>query len=220
MRKTGLGLLVVAVLPFMAAGCLLKDRTDTLYLEPGGALTWSVMEKDVRSDANDPVDRQAEEATYMTDVRGQTGPLPRGFRSLGASEIHTKILRGTSPYTVVTEARFASVDLVGQRMIERVGLAGSSVLEVGAAAALWTLTMRDPHAAGPPSQNDEDLNALTEGLSGLRIILTDGHFVAAGTDGFDISGDGRAAAVRQNTADDKALDDGGQIVKALKWTVR
>jgi hypothetical protein len=220
MAKSWRGLLLFMVLPFMATGCLQKDRTDTWYLEPNGTVTWSVIEKDVRSDAKTAADRQTEEATYMTDVRSQMHPLAKGFRVLGAAEIHTKVLRGTSPYSVVTEARFASVDVLGQQVIVRVGLTGSSLLERDATGETWTLTFRDPHSQDTPSQNDEDLNALTDGLACLKVILTDGHFVAAGTDGFDISGDGRAATVIEDKSDVKTFEDGGMIVKRLKWTVR
>jgi hypothetical protein len=220
MAKNWRGLLLFVVLPLTATGCLQKDRTDTWYLEPSGTVTWSVMEKDVRSDAKSAVDRQTEEGTYMTDVRSQMHPLAKGFRALGAAEIHTKILRGTSPYSVVTEARFASVDALGQQIIVRAGLAGNSLLERDASGATWTLTVRDPHSQDTPSQNDEDLNALTDGLACLKVILTDGHFVAAGTDGFGVSSDGRAAAAIEDKSDVKTFEDGGMIVKRLKWTAR
>jgi hypothetical protein len=207
-------------LALTASGCLLKDRTDTWYLEPNGVVTWSVLEKDVRSDANAAADRQKEESTYMTDVRNQVHPIASGFRALGASEIRTKILRGSIPYSVVTEARFASIEAMGQALIVRTGLSGSSILERDAVGAVWTLTMRDPHAPDTPDQNDQDTGALVEGLAGLKVTLTDGRFVAAGSQGFDISSDGRVATLLADKDDEKAFEDGSLIVKRLKWVVR
>lgn len=218
--RTWRGLVMVAALPFVAAGCLLKDRTDTWYLEPSGVVTWSVLEKDVRSDAKAAADRQTEEGTYMSDVRNQVHPIARGFRALGAAEIRTKILRGSVPYSVVTEARFASLETMGQMLIARTGLSGSSILERDAVGATWTLTMRDPHAADTPEQNDQDLNALIEGLEGLKVTLIDGRFVAAGSQGFTISSDGRVATLLADKDDEKAFEDGNLIVKRLKWITK
>jgi hypothetical protein len=212
------GWLVVG-LALTASACLLKDRTDTWYLEPNGAVTWSVLEKDVRSDAKAATDRQTEEGTYMTDVRNQVHPIAKAFRALGATEVRTRILRGSVPYTVVTEARFASLDAMGQTLIARTGLTGTSVLERDGAGATWTLTMRDPHSADTPEQNDDDVSALIEGLA-LKITLTDGRFVTAGTQGFDISSDGRVATLLADKDDEQAFQDGGLIVKRLKWVGR
>jgi hypothetical protein len=203
-----------------ASGCLLKDRTDTWYLEPNGVVTWSVLEKDIRSDAKAAADRQTEEGTYMADVRNQVHPIARGFRALGAAEIRTKILRGSVPYSVVTEARFASLEVMGQTIIVRSGLSGSSILERDAVGATWTLTIRDPHAPDTPDQGDQDLSSVIEGLAGLKVTLTDGRFLAAGTQGFDISSDGRVATLLADKDDEKAFEDGALIVKKLKWTVR
>jgi hypothetical protein len=52
------------------------------------------------------------------------------------------------------------------------------------------------------------------------VTLTDGRFLAAGTQGFDISSDGRVATLLADKDDEKAFEDGALIVKKLKWTVR
>jgi hypothetical protein len=121
---------------------------------------------------------------------------------------------------VVTEARFASLEAMGQTMIVRNGLGGSSIVERDAAGAIWTLTLRDPHAPDTPDQNDQDMGALIEGLAGLKVTLTDGRFVAAGSQGFDISSDGRVATLLAGKDDEKAFDDGSLVVRKLKWSVR
>jgi hypothetical protein len=144
--------------------------------------------------------------------------MAKGLIALGATEPRTRILRATVPFSVVTDGRFASVQDLGQRMVYRLGLAGSSVVVREGATATWTLTIRDPHAQDAPTQNDEDVNALTEGLGELKITLTDGRFVEA--EGFNLSSDGRVATLVSDKADEKSFEEGGLIVKRLKWTVR
>ena len=55
--NTFIGTIGLAAVSFLASGCLIKDTTQTVYLEPDGTVTWSVLEKDVRSDAPRAEDR-------------------------------------------------------------------------------------------------------------------------------------------------------------------
>ena len=208
------GLAMAAALSVGTTGCLLKDRTDTWYLDPGGAVTWSVTEKDVRSDARAAVDRQNEEGNYITAVRNQQHPIARGLALLGPIDVHTRILRAAVPYTVVTDGRFASIDVLGRWMIVRLGLAGTSVLERTADGTTWTFSVRDPHAEGAAHENDDSLSALMDGLDDLKVVLVTGEFLAA--DGFELSGDGRVAAYKKD--DETAKRDGDAvIVLRLRW---
>ena len=58
-------LLVLSLLLLASAGCLIKETTHTFYLDPDGAIVWRVVEKDVRSDAEDVDERRKEEADYL-----------------------------------------------------------------------------------------------------------------------------------------------------------
>ena len=46
MRKTWIILAALAAIP--AAGCLVGERSHTLYLEPDGSVTWTATERDIR----------------------------------------------------------------------------------------------------------------------------------------------------------------------------
>jgi hypothetical protein len=217
MAKRWRGWLAIAALAPFAAGCLLKDRIDTWYLEPNGAVTWSVVEKDVRSDAKAPVDRQNEETTYLTAVRAQTPPIAMAFQQLTPAKIETRILRGSVPFTVVTDCRFSSVAVLAQRIIDRAGLAGASVLNRDADGMSWTMTFRDPHAenAVGDQTDDEDLEALVDGLDGLKVVLVEGRFTSAA--GFDLSSDGRVATIVSDKEMTEKFDNGAPIVIRLSW---
>jgi len=217
MATTWKALATLAIVPFMATACLLKERTDTWYLEPSGAVSWSVIEKDVRSDAQAAVDRQNEEAAYISAVRSQTHPLARAFGLLGPAPVRTQILRGTLPFTVITQATFASIDALGLRLIGRLRLSGSSVLERSAEGTQWTFSVRDPRAQDAAKADDEDLEELVNGLDGLHVVLTAGHFLAG--ENVQLSSDRRAATLTFDANAAKS-DDGGLTVIKLRWSDR
>src|ERR1051326_2069614 len=115
--------------------------TETWYLEPEGAVNWVVQESDVRSDAQAAVDRQSEEGSYLGAVKCQDHPVARAFRELGLTEVRTRLLRATVPFIVVTDAKAGRIDVLGQRLIMRLGLSGTSVLVRQGDVWQWTLTM-------------------------------------------------------------------------------
>jgi hypothetical protein len=209
MCKTWVLLFTVSLLE---TGCLVKEDLATWYLEPVGAVTWSVMEKDVHSDADNVNDRQIEEANYIAGVRALNHAAARGFTELGAPDARTRILRGTVPFTVVTEARFPGIALLGDQIIQRTGLAGTSTLSRGEAGTTWTFSVRDPHAPNGVEKPNDDLSALTSSLGELAVVLTEGRFVVA--QGFQLSGDRRTATMTK--WDDDPLKDGVLLLK-LTW---
>jgi hypothetical protein len=205
---TGLGLVVTS-------GCLLKDRTDTWYLDAGGAVTWSIVEKDVLSDANAAADRAAEETTYISGVRTGTHSLAKAFRQLGQIDVKTRLLRGESPYTVVTDARFPSLETLGFRLITRLRLAGTSVVNRHTDATEWVFTIRDPHAEDGADANDDDMKDLLSGMEGLKVVLVAGRFFEA--DRFNLSRDGRVATLKVEEDANTKFDEGAPLVFRLKW---
>ena len=180
----------------LGAGCLVKDDIATWYLEPSGAVTWSVMEKDVRSDAENIVDRQTEEANYIAAVRAvepSHGAWLRRARRHRRPHAHPprhgavhRRDRGQVP------ERWPSW---GPDLLQRLGLPGTSTLTQAEVGTTWTFSVRDPHAPEASAQPDDDLSALSSGLDALKIVLTEGRFVAA--EGFELSGDRRTATMIQ-----------------------
>jgi hypothetical protein len=201
----------LAAAAVLGSGCLLKDVTHTWYLDETGAVTWVVIEKDVRSDAQAAADRQNEELAYYAAVKAENHPAARGLRALGAGQLRTRILRSELPYTVVTEGRFANLEELGQRMITMSGLAGTSVVTRTGNTFEWTFSVRDPHAEDV--KPNEDVQALLNDLDKLHVVLATGHFESAQL--FEISSDRRVA-----TFDESQLKDvGGDavVVLRLRW---
>ena len=210
--RRALSALVATML--LSTGCLLKDVTETWYLDENGAVTWVVMEKDVRSDAQAPADREEEERTYYAGVKTENHVVARGFRALGGTQLRTRILRGELPFTVVTEARFSGLDTLGQRVIIATGLAGTSVVTRNGDAFEWTFTVRDPHAESPKA--DEDVSALMGDLDKLQVVLARGHFESGQL--FSISQDRRVATFEESQLKD--ADENAVVVLRLKWRVK
>lgn len=198
----------------LSAGCLLKDVAETWYLDENGAVTWVVAEKDVRSDAQAPADRDEEERAYYQSVKQENHPAARAFRALGADKLRTRILRGELPFTVVTEGRFSGLDVLGQRVIIATGLAGSSVVTRDDNTFDWTFTVRDPHAESPKA--DEDVTALMSDLDKLQVVLTKGHFDSGQL--FTISKDRRVATFDESQLKD--VDENTVVVLRLRWRTR
>ena len=86
-RWTQLAGTIVVLL--LGGGCLQREVTETWYLDPSGAVTWSVIERDVRSDAQTALDRQNEEAAYWMAVQRDDHPVGRGMRLLDPVAIRT-----------------------------------------------------------------------------------------------------------------------------------
>ena len=204
---------ICTVAGLMLSGCLLKDTTETWYVDANGAVNWVVTEKDVRSDASAIADRQQEESVYWLGVQQQRHPIAMGLEEMGGAKLRTLVLRGESPYTVQTDARFTGLDEIGRRLLAVTGSLGESVVKHEGDAWEWTFVVRDPKSFGSVTEPSDNVTALMSDISQLRVVLIAGHFESAL--GFDVSNDGRVA-----TVDEKYLDHQDEQPAAtlkLKW---
>ena len=199
----------------LTSGCLLKDTTETWYVNAAGEVNWVVTEKDVRSDANTLADRQEEEGAYWLAVQQQRHAMAAGLQELGGSKLRTLPLRSESPYTVQTDARFAGLDELGRRMLAATGAMGTSIVTRDGATWEWKLVVRDPSSMMSVAEPSEGVSALMGELESLRVVLLAGHFDAA--EGFSLSSDRRVATfnVKEESAHDKPEEP--TITLRLVW---
>jgi hypothetical protein len=204
---------LIPVLVLGASSCVLHETRHDWYLAPDGAVTWSVLEVGGRSDAAGAADRQKEETSYISDVKSGSSPIARGLTLVGAAGVRTTVLRGSAPFTVLTEGHFTDIATLGRGLLDPLGLVGTSVLERGQDTTTWTMTMRDPETG---SDADVDaVQALTADIDHLDIFLVDGHFTAA--EHFTISPDGRMATIGLDASVCGALDNGQVVTFKLTW---
>jgi hypothetical protein len=177
----------------LMAGCLLKDTTETWYVDASGTVTWSVTEKDVRSDANAMPDRLQEESIYWLAVQQQRHPVAAGLQELGGANLRTRVIRGESPYTVVTDARFSGLDELGRRILAATGGMGDSSVTRAGANWEWKFIVRDPSASGSVSEPTEGVSTLMNDMEALKVVLLAGRFESS--EGFELSNDRRVATL-------------------------
>jgi hypothetical protein len=197
---------MIVVAGALSTGCLQKDMTQAIYISPGSA-TWSVIEKDVRSDEGALAGRIAEEHDYVLAAAAGQHPVARAFRRLGAHAVTTTLLRRNRPYTVLTEARFSSLEQIFRAVLRDAQMHGD-------VAAVTTgcetrLTVRVDLSVEPAAE-DSALDALIGNADDFRLVLTEGRFVSA--NGFTISGDGTVAV-----ADGGKTPEGEIVTLGLSW---
>ncbi len=167
------------------SGCLLEDTDHTLFLEPDGSVTWRVIRDLVRSDEDSLRKRYDEEADFLASVDGGEESWSQSFGELGAEETRVRLIRVERPYTVMVEARFASMrDLWTEILAET---DGGGEVRFEADGDLRELAMRiNLEPDGEKAEADDDGS-----LDHLRLVLTEGRFVDS--QGFELSGDATVA---------------------------
>jgi hypothetical protein len=198
----GLGVTIV-----IASGCLEREVSDTIVLEPDGTVSWLAVERDVRAVGGDTTadasaSRRAEDAAYVKKALDGNHETAKAFRVLGATSIETRVVRDAWPYMVVSEARFGDFAAIWQNLLDRMRVPGQSVLEHDGALTRWTLTAdTEAEQAGSADEDDALSSSLLEGA--VRVMIRDGRFVEAV--GFDLSSDDRVATLLEDEADQKEL---------------
>lgn len=202
--------IAAALLCVAAAACIKEENTVTLYLDPNGQVTWSIFEKNVRSDERDRDARQTEEQAFIVAARVHQHPAMTGLQRLGASDIKDTILQDKPPFSLMTEGRFRNLEELGRKLFVVYGMAGTSVVSRDEEKFIWTLTINSV----PEDVSDQD-NAELMALVGdkLLVALREGEFVEA--DGFSINEDRRLAELSGNLFD-REPDDPPKVVK-LVW---
>ena len=203
------------VAAMLAAGCLVKDTSETWYVDRSGAVIWVATEKDVRSDANTVTDRDQEESIYWLAVQQQRHPMAAGLQELGGAKLRTVVLRGEAPYTVQTEARFSGLDELGRRILAAIGGMGTSIVTRDGPTWEWTFVVSDPSSFGSVGEPSEGVSTLLGDMDALHIVLLAGHFERA--EGFTLSGDRRVATIIDKDAASHAQAEEPAITLRLTW---
>jgi hypothetical protein len=194
-----------------ASSCIKEDNTVTWYLDPNGQVVWSVLERNIRSDASDRRERQTEEQQFIVAARVHQHPAMTGLQRLGATNIKDSILQDKPPYSVLTEGQFPGLEMMGRRLLAVYGMTGTSVITRDAEKWTWTLTIEYV----PEDVSDQDTAELTALLGdGLHVALREGEFVEG--DGFTINDDKRLAELSGDLFEPRDRDDPPKKVK-LTW---
>jgi hypothetical protein len=211
MRLMRFRLAIAALLLAGSAACIKEETTVTLYVDPTGTVTWSIFEKNVRSDEKTREDRQSEEQTFIIAARVHQHPAMTGLQRLGASNIKDVILQDKPPFSVMTEGNFRSLEEAGRRFLVNYGMTGTSVVSRDGEKWIWTLTLTEV-PKDFPDQNTAEMTALLGDK--LNVALREGEFIEA--DGFTINDDKRLAELTGELFEPRDHNDPPKILK-LVW---
>ncbi len=174
--------LLLGLTLFCLTGCLLEEDSHTLYLAPDGSVTWRVLRDVIRSDEDDPWDREGEEAEFLATLDSDEEGWSELLDGYGSESTRVRLIRRERPYTVMVEAQFADVgDLVSAMLAESDEDWEVSYEEEGSLRILRVqIEPEEPSGADEEDDGESD--------SGLRLVLTQGRFIEA--HGFRLSKDG------------------------------
>jgi hypothetical protein len=199
-----------ALLPL---GCIVQSTTHTLLLDPDGALTWVVLERNARSDSDSPEERAREEGEFLTAARSGSNGAASSLRLLGGEGVAVEVLRDRRPFAVWTEARFASAADAAERFLAAHGVPACASFSTDGIEARLELSLQIAHDEAS-SDNGDDLGLpIPDDLDPLEILLTEGRFIAA--EGFAFDGD-RAELLP--VTDEELEERGGALTLSLTWT--
>ncbi len=218
MRQQATRLSILAALFAIAstgAGCLVKETSVTLCLEPDGSGRWAVLERGIHATGESPAERQREEDAFMTAAAVNQHPAAIAFRSLGGTDVRGDVVSSQWPFAVQTEARFPDIARAWQRVLDTLGLHGQSVLERNGARTTWKVVIdNDPDDDNAPPDGESGADyAVLLGDAGPTVVLRHGQFVEAV--GFDIADDGRVA--RMKNLNDHDWEKEPRIALSLTW---
>ncbi len=209
--KQILTLTIIVLAAFASIGCIVGETNHLIYLEPDGAVTWVVFERDVRSIDGDTDKQLQQEDQFLAEVRDGSHPVAQGFDALTPRSIKHHLLRNIRPFSVWTEARFERADDLVFSSLDLLGV--PALVEMWADGDLTTLEIIIMVDEAQEENVDERVLALVDDPEAYSIRLTRGSFVAA--IGFEIEEDG--AIARPAFPDEADRKEGEPLVLSLSW---
>lgn len=198
----------------MTAGCLQKETTHTLYLSPDGGVAWVAVEANVHSDESDPGRRMAEEQSYIGPALIGSHRVAQGLRALGPDTlVGTTVVRGERPFHVITEARFARIDTLLERLLVESGLPARVTLAHDDDRTRLRIRFDFSRTV---VDRDTPVSALLEDIEHFVFVLQEGTFIGGG--GFEVPDRARAHFSKEAfDAIDEAMTARRPIELTLAW---
>ena len=114
----------------------------------------------------------AEEQGYIGTALLGTHGTARGLAALDPQgSVRTTVLRDERPFHVVTEARYAGVDRVLDRVFSEAGIRTSASIVRGVDSNTLRVLLDFSH---PLEEHDTAVSQLMDDIEHLRIVLTEG----------------------------------------------
>ncbi|MBN2433515.1 MAG: hypothetical protein JXQ27_18750 [Acidobacteria bacterium] len=197
----------------LAAGCMVKDTRHTLYLEPDGAVTWTILETDVHW-AGAAEEQSAAEEAYVVDFYCAEHMAWQALDLLEPQDLESRLLRDRPPFAGWFSARYGAVDVLLRRLLELARVPGDVHRWADAAGSHLAVELWPDQAGDVDEDTEQRLLALVDDLEDYRLVLTAGRFTAA--EGFRLEENGRVA--RPMEPDEAQVAAAGGLVRLqLTW---
>jgi hypothetical protein len=196
-----------------SAGCLVKEKHDTLCLEPDGSVKWTVLERNIHAVADTPADRLREELEFMAQVGRDEHDAAVTFRALGAKDVQTQILSFDWPYAISTEARFDDLARLWQRYFDLAGIRASSTLTRNGNRTTWVLVVE----AGEDTSSSDDRAPELDKDGEFAPIFMIRHAEFVDASGFILDDDGRVAKLDVEALSKRDWEKEPRVVLSLTW---
>jgi len=181
--------LIVMLMLTVWTGCLEKDVTHTLYLEPDDSVTWEVFERDVYSSADKLEDRLREEGAYLTSALAGSPAIVQELTEIGGMHAHADLLRDRRPFSLRATARFQNLEHALTGLFEAAEIDANVWLQAVGDRRILTITPLDLEPQLDNCDDDSSFELLR--VDDLRFVLAVGEFEEA--EGFTIEDEGRVA---------------------------
>jgi hypothetical protein len=212
---------MVIALVGLTVGCLEIPGKHVLYLEPDGAVTWTVLEEEIRFDGASREARLRQEEEFLDLVAAGEHPAGVALGALYPRLLDSRALRAETPPTVWTEASYPGIDLVYRNLFDLMGMPAVVELELEEDRTRLLITAWPGEDSEDESESDGDeyedgtLDMLLALFVECRVVLTEGKFVSA--EGFKIIDDGRVAQpIEVDT--EEAEENNTPVTLSLTWT--
>jgi len=210
--------LMLIALAGLTMGCFEIPGKHVLYLDPDGDVTWTVLEEEIRFDAESPAARQRQEEDLLDRVAAGEHVAAVALSALYPRSLDSRVLREDTPQTVWTEASYPGIDLVYRNLFALMGMPAVVELDLEEDRTRLVITAW-PGADESESDGEEIDEEAGEMLMALfmkcRIVLTEGKFVSA--KGFEIIDEGIAVQpVEVDT--EEAEENNTPVTLSLTWT--
>ena len=200
----------------LSAGCLVEETRHTLYLEPDGSVTWTVLESGVRSTAGDRREGRNEEQEFLSLAGAAEQPIARALDQLRPSELRSHLLRTERPFTVFNEAWYPSLEKLAEEILAQLEIDGRFELHSDGDLEGFVLTLHWTDSEESDGEEIENLMPIVTELADYKLVLPAGRFVEA--IGFEIVDDG-VGAVPVALIDGDTQEEAESVTYSLTWAV-
>lgn len=208
--------LILALGLILLAGCIRSTRHDMLVVTEDDAVTWTVIERNVRSDKTDPAERLAEETKHLAPIAEGNYRLYQAFPAAGGVATTCDLVRAKRPYVIYTEGAFTDLEAVGRAILQATQLGGTCELTREGRTRTWRLTLYKPAGELPEATAEaETAIALLAGIAEAEFLLDVGRFTAATN--FEVDDNGEVARIATEALQGTLQEAGETLELSLTW---